>query len=52
MEHYLQVELVLKALNMALEQRRPISVIYHSTRAASIPRSPPANVVKKLACDR
>jgi putative transposase len=29
METSLRVELVLKALNMALQQRRPISVIHH-----------------------
>jgi putative transposase len=34
METYLRVELVLKALNMALEQRRPAGVIHHSDQGS------------------
>jgi putative transposase len=34
METYLRVELVLKALNMALWQRRPTSVIHHSDQGS------------------
>ncbi len=34
METYLRVELVLKALDMALEQRRPIGVIHHSDQGS------------------
>ena len=34
MESYLRTELVLKALNMALGQRRPVGVIHHSDQGS------------------
>jgi putative transposase len=50
METSLRTELVLNALNMALQQRRPTSVIHHSDQGASIPRSPSANAATRLVC--
>ncbi len=45
-------ELVLAALNMALEQRRPDSVIHPVTKAASTPASPSAIAATRWACGR
>jgi putative transposase len=46
METSLRVELVLKALNMALQQRRPLSVIHHSDQGSQcgLKRSSQRNV--------
>jgi putative transposase len=44
-------ELVLAALNMALQQRRPEGVIHHSDQG-STPASPSANGARRWACDR
>jgi putative transposase len=44
--------LVLAALNMALQQRRPQDVIHHSDKAASTPASPSASAARRWACVR
>jgi hypothetical protein len=49
METHLRSELVLKALNMALGQRRSAAVIHHSDMAASTLRSLSASVVIRPA---
>ena len=49
MANHVRTELVLAALNMALGQRRPASVIHHSDKAASTPRWPSASVAARQA---
>ena len=50
MATHLRTELVLEALNMALEQRRPEGVIHHSIKARSTPPSPSACVAARPGC--
>ena len=52
MANHLRTRLVLDALDMALWQRRPDSVIHHSDRDRSTPRSPSASDAGAPACVR
>jgi integrase-like protein/helix-turn-helix protein len=50
METYLRTELVLKALNMALGQRRPAGVIHHSDQGSQYTSLASANAAPRPAC--
>jgi len=52
MANHLRVELVIDALQMAIEQRRPRGVIHHSIKGASTLRFPLENDAGKQMSDR
>jgi putative transposase len=50
METYLRTELVLKALNMALGQRRPAAVIHHSDQGSQYASGDYTDLLKAQGC--